>query len=183
MGFASYLEDIEARIAENLARLSSQIPKDSSDSQKQLLTQLKRVRTESRNILKKVQELLDLATDPEVDLAQEIVQSRKNYEAAQEKIKELEAHISSLRAEVKSERSLHIETKGKLWESDKDRDILVKLYVQEQKLRKKTEQKLEQLKQKIETEQNEIFKDEIDKHIDRGSLQQKKQKLNDAWNS
>ena len=154
MGFASYFEDNLAQFEERLESLSRELSKTQLQDNK-IVSDLKRIRTETRNLLKKVKALADLATDPAIDLAHELLTLQSAHKEAQSKIQNLET-------ELRRERKSSIDARSKLWRTEIELEATKKIVPAVNQRVKE----IEKLKKILEDERNEYFINNIDNYLD-----------------
>jgi hypothetical protein len=124
MGWVSFLEDIQARLAEDLARSSRQIDKYEQHSRKnaansgtygQGFVLLKSIHRQCESMLMEITSVLEIATDPSIDIAHELEVLRREQEFAAKT-------ITSLRSEL----ALELEHRKELEDRFKRQDTALK---------------------------------------------------------
>jgi len=122
MGYASYFEDIRDRIADGLDRISRDIDQYIRDShhgtarrnfRKQVET-LETIRERCKELLKELDSLLDLATDPKVDLAGRLRLADKRISKLESEQDQLIEKIGELSQKLKNERKRRISAEREL---------------------------------------------------------------------
>ncbi len=111
MGFASYLENIVERIASDLSNVEAVVREDHVESIGPIvLPRLHVLIDECKRLLDEIRACFDLATDPQVDLAHEVMLLRhqnaylarkaEEVDALKEELKSARHHCSELEQEL-----------------------------------------------------------------------------------
>ncbi len=111
MGWASYLEDISERLTDDLARLEKLVgPKGAAPVN--VWVEVRTVLTKASNTVRDLQNHLDLATDPDVELSARVIElERENRRLRQELdgkssgSRELEVKVTTLMGQLADAKS------------------------------------------------------------------------------
>lgn len=127
MGYASYLEDIQCRLNEDLEAMSREITninrQPNAQGQFPGLDELQKrfigFREQCQSLLREITEILELGTIPSVDLAYELSQSRKRQLELETTITKLKADLDKTRQKLSSEKERRKKAEKQLRDIDK----------------------------------------------------------------